>query len=224
MKKSPPTKQWNNQSNRRVYEQPDIAEKIQVFANEAGMNEYPDIKAIEPLLQQAHMILEVGAGYGRVIEGLLQAGVTAHITAVEQSNYFYQKMISRFDSTKLSIIHENILKYATRERYDLILWLWSGCMDFTPAEQIDVLQKLKALLAPNGKLLVDIIDRAPANTTLYHDQYCEIKMSETVKYITHLITPKTAAPIIKKAGLQIEREIRYFTKKKLERVILVLTT
>jgi len=146
--------QWNNEDNAEFYEK--IPIKIfQHYAYMAGLDDYSDLVLIKEYIQKANSILEVGAGYGRVLEYLINIGFKGDITAIERSKKFYGELKYRFKKNKINLIHADIKHFQPKKKFDLILWLWSGICDFNKHEQISLIQHLSTLMNKLGTLIID---------------------------------------------------------------------
>lgn len=126
------------------------------YAITVGLNTYCDLKIIKEYILKSHSILDVGSGYGRVLEYLISLKLNAKITSIERSKSLQQFLKKRF-SDKFTFIDIDLREVKFREQYDLILWMWSGIEDFSAAEQFHIVKKLYAHLEPNGLLVIDTV-------------------------------------------------------------------
>jgi SAM-dependent methyltransferase len=154
---------WSNKDNAAFYE------NISKEANRensilGGLEEGCDLTLAHNYLVNANSILEIGAGYGRVLYCLKQRKYKATITAVERSQKLCKILKERFFNT-IEIIECDIKNFTTNKQYDAILWLFSGISDFTQEEQLYVLKKIALLLTRKGVIILDTFspDLKPAN-------------------------------------------------------------
>jgi SAM-dependent methyltransferase len=149
---------WNNGDNNAFYETIE-AEGLKELAEKGGLATGCDLKALKPYWSKAHSILEVGAGYGRVIDYLLKHEFRGEITAIERCDAQFAYLKKRFQSNKkVHLLHADI-KYLgdLGKNFDLILYMWCGILDFTYAEQCLVIKNLAKLLKKNGALAIDTL-------------------------------------------------------------------
>lgn len=153
---------WSNSDNGAFYEGLKIG-GLKALAKKAGLENGCDMDILAPYWSHAKSILEVGAGYGRVINYLLKHQFAGEITAIECCRTFIKYLDSRFHHCKnVHLIPADILYLNDmRGRFDLILMLWSGMADFSPREERSVFLKLAKLLTSQGKLIIDAL---PAST------------------------------------------------------------
>jgi SAM-dependent methyltransferase len=153
-------KTWNNFDNRLYYE--DVSfEKQYGFSKIGGLDVHSDLEILTPHIEKSHSILEVGACYGRVLEFLIKNNYHGKITAIERSKKFFKLLTDNY-RTDATLVNSDIKHFITKERYDLILWVWCGISDFSPKEQPKIIKILFELLNKNGLLVIDTIDTAVA--------------------------------------------------------------
>jgi len=115
---------WSNTDNTAIYENMPIDEfyKIAVLS---GLDTGKDIEVIWKYIQSAKSILEVGAGYGRVLNHLITRGFNGTLSAVERSKKLSHWLKSQYQHCVT--LHEGTVMAAKSGRqYDLILWM---CLD-----------------------------------------------------------------------------------------------
>lgn len=152
---------WCNASNNQFYESLK-AEGLKYYAKEkAGLDTGCDLDMITSYLEAATSILEVGAGYGRVLNYILKNNFSASVTAIERCKTLFDHLKLNYGN-KVNLIKLDINHCHIQKNFDLILFLWSGIADFSSKEQLLVIKKLARLLTPSGKLILDII---PPNIT-----------------------------------------------------------
>ncbi len=215
--------QWNNSDNDHFYGHV-APQGLMEFSKKAGLETSCDLELLNPIINESSSILEVGAGYGRVIKYLLDNNFKGEITAIERNASMFQHLKNNYGNyatlLNLDIFHcEQI-----QERFDLILYLWLGIADFPALEQEQVISKLKKLLNPNGKL---VIDTMPDETLLLQSEQLDQK--------TFLLTTDNSQVYIRKpheedirayamtAGFLSVDKRPYFTTTGRERMIYILS-
>lgn len=154
--------EWDNSDNNAIYETIK-AQGLYKLAKKGGLSTGCDMEYLTPYWSVAKSVLEVGAGYGRVIDYLLKHPFQGAITAVERCNALFEHLEKQYTTYKnIQLLHADI-RYLrnVNERFDLILMLWSGIADFSPKEQRLIFAKLAKLLNEKGKLIIDTL---PAST------------------------------------------------------------
>lgn len=185
------TKTWTNKDNKAFYEKVPIGYFIDV-ATQGGLDDGNDILAIKHYIKNTGSILEVGAGYGRVIENLLKQGFCGHLTAIERNPVLCKHLQENFGE-KIEIICHDILHTTLTNKYDLILWMWTGICEFSKDEQPLVINLLSNSLNANGLLVIDVVpiecttqnslDKDKHNriiTTSYGNNYCYLPDSSEI--------------------------------------------
>lgn len=150
--------EWNNSDNNAIYETIK-AQGLQQLAQKGGLSTGCDMKQLIPYWSVAESVLEVGAGYGRIIDYLLKQSFQGTITAIERCNALFEYLKNEFTKyNNVDLLHADI-RYLTNcdKQFDLILMLWSGIADFSPKEQRLIFAKLAKLLNEKGKLVIDTL-------------------------------------------------------------------
>lgn len=176
---------WNNQDNQRFYEFLKPTGLYQ-FAKTAGISHGNDLAPLTEVCSAANHILEVGAGYGRVIDFLLNQGHDNQITAIEYCWNSYSYLTQKYKQTEqLTLVHQDICDYKPTNQFDLILHLWSGLADFPKPKQPDIVKKLAKLLAQNGTLVIDsyALEVMPLSSKASSPQSFEMTINSHIKYI-----------------------------------------
>ena len=145
---------WNNNDNTNFYEQVNFLHLIEA-AHKAGLASGCDILELKSYWQNAMSILEIGAGYGRVIDCLLRFGCKSKISAIERSDYFFEILSSKYKN-RIELIHKSLSgNHGITVKYDLVLFLWTGIYEFHPLEQRNLIKTLTNFLNKNGNLIID---------------------------------------------------------------------
>lgn len=219
------TEQWNNEGNNAFYESVK-ADGLQQLAEKAGLTTGCDMDLLTPYWSTAESILEVGAGYGRVIDYLLQHQFAGTITAIERCNVLFKHLERRYKKYKnIDLIHADILHLNKMdERFELILMLWSEIADFSPHEQILVFTMLAKLLQEKGRLIIDTmpVNVVPLGASKYGQQ---IIYSITKNITLHAYAPNTVEikQYAQKAGFSNVACLNYQTNTDRERQLYILS-
>jgi len=212
---------WSNQNNADYYE--NVPFEVQAgYAVRGGLNTGRDLDLILDYIKGSDSLLEVGAGYGRVIDYLLEYNYQGNITAVERSQKFFQLLKEKYSSS-VDLIQKDILHLSLKKSFDVILWLWSGISDFMPKEQIQVLKQLSSHLNPDGYILLDTFTHAqqPLNANSSNKQYYVIEVEKCVLQ-GYIPSPDEIKTYAKDIGLQFIQHLPYITTTQRPRDLYIL--
>lgn len=161
---------WQNSDNSEYYENIPV-ENLKDFAIRGGFENGCDIDLIFPYISESNSIIEVGAGYGRVLNHLLRKDYKGKLYAVERSKNLFEHLSCHFKN-KVNLINADAKYLALVEKVDTILWMWSNISEFPKNEQEAVLNHLSQWLNPNGLLVVETIlhTLVPKNVDLVDGQ------------------------------------------------------
>lgn len=138
------------------------------LTQQGGFDECIDLELIEKDIPAAASIIEVGAGYGRCVDFLLAKKQTANILAVEQSPQLSKVLLDKYQNQpRVQVINDDIKTLEVSDKIDIVLWLFSGMLDFGKEEQPVVLKRLRSFLKNDGKLFVDIPQLAELTVAKY---------------------------------------------------------
>lgn len=173
---------WKSHHNIEFYETLPPEELIKASQN-VGLDTHCDLKLIKKYIKKSTSILEIGPGYGRVINYINDYGYKGEFYAIERSKMFYDYLQGKIPP-HVKLIREDIISCSFKRNFNLILWLWSGFVEFSIAEQKNLFIKLASLLNTAGSVIIDVIptDFRPPNSKLIDEQ----------NYIAYL--PQTTAP------------------------------
>lgn len=148
-------KNWLNNDNKKIYQNMPL-EEFYRSAVQGGLDTGIDVKNLKQYINSVKSILEIGAGYGRVLSHILNQGYTGKLVAVERNKKFCQFLQSQFHE-RADIFCADITSFQYTDKFDLILWMWAGICEFSKAEQAKVISHLSKMLNKNGHLIVDTI-------------------------------------------------------------------
>ena len=205
-----------NDCNAHFYEEISI-EIIKDLAIKGGLNTCCDVELVQEFINNSTSILEMGAGYGRVLQYLLSHDCKADITAVERSSHLCQKLLADY-SERVSIHNIDIRNNDLKKKFDLILWLWSGISDFSFAEQKIMLKKLYLLLNENGIIILDTLecDQVPFKSEMISKKSCCLKI-ENNKFFGCIPGQEEIDEYAQNLNFKTIQHIKYETKTKRKR-------
>jgi phospholipid N-methyltransferase len=213
----------SNTSNKEFYHRLPLS-VFQSFAEQGGFVACKDVELVyAEYLSHATSILEVGAGYGRVVDFLIKNKFPNTITALEQAQELVDLLTKKYRSLKnVQVLHFDLLHDEFTAKYDCILWMFSGLVDFGKTEQVAMITKLSKALNKNGYLMIEI----PQLTTLTNAEFVEgqfIKMQTPYGIIESYIPNEAELnTYAEQAGLTLDKVLRYQTTTNKDRVIFVL--
>jgi len=214
---------WNNNNNSEYYEAIPL-EELPTYAKLGGLDTGCDIEIIASYIQKASSILEIGAGYGRVIKKLKEINYKNKLVVLERSKQFISVLQENY-CKDISIVKEGIQDFSSKEKFDLILWLWSGFCDFSKKEQPFILEKTVSLLSNKGVLVLDTMppNLTPKNATILQDQSYIIPSSNNSECSLYGYVPSNEEldEYVKILNLKI-KHIPYFTTTNRERVLHII--
>ena len=134
--------------------------KFKEIAALIGLDTKIDIDLVYPYIQSAKILVEFGAGYGRVIEALLERKFNGRIIAFERSpelvKYLRNQFADAISSSKISLIENDFKQLIIKEKADVVLWLWSGFLEFSEKEQKESVKNIFDNLNKSGLLVIEI--------------------------------------------------------------------
>lgn len=147
---------WDNYANNQFYEEVGV-KGLGELATLGGLASGCDVKLLKPYWENAKSLLEVGAGYGRTIDILLEEGFQGEITAIERAEVFFHYLKKNY-AGKVRLLQEDIHDCENIiEQYDVIFFLWYILAEFPAVEQLVIIKKIVRLLKKNGIFILDII-------------------------------------------------------------------
>lgn len=132
--------QWCNADNADIYHNMPIR-YLKSLAKKIGLDDHCDLKQIAPYIERSRRVLEIGCGYGRVIEGLQKINPALDITVVEREPKFVEHVQTEYPN--VHCIAEDILTAELKGSYDLVLMMWSTVSEFSHSEIEKLMELLK---------------------------------------------------------------------------------
>jgi len=145
---------WTNSRNAAFYRKMPLS-YFKGKAIEGGLDDNCDIKTIISYIARAKSILELGAGYGRVLDYIIKSGFKGELFAVEREPKLCKILKKRFKKT--CIFCDDIRTVKFNKKFDLIIWLWTGLWEFSKVEQLPILTHIVSHLNNDGFLVLDLI-------------------------------------------------------------------
>jgi SAM-dependent methyltransferase len=196
-------------------------DNFQYFAEILGLDGGADIAFIYPYLQKARHIVELGAGYGRVVDKLLELGFEGKITAVERVTNSSQYLKQKFGE-RINVVQDDIRHFMAASPVDCILWPWSGILELNKSEQSQTIRRLKDSLVPDGLLIIETpYQKVHAVGELGPDNLVRVK-TEWGVLEAYLAGEEEIRLSAEEAGYESFEKKQYFTSKGLERVFYLL--
>jgi len=192
-----PNVQWNNSDNQSFYNELSISQ-FKNFARNSGLDNCEDLQEIftniVKSLETINTILEIGAGYGRVIEGLIASGFRGAIYALEYAEGKCEYLRNKFKSyPNVHIICSSITSFPkalVKIKFDLVLWLWSGISDFPVEVQRQIIKKIKPRMHSDSYFIIDVFRDEAINSKEYSNQYYQVEYKTPTKsYSTYGYNP-----------------------------------
>lgn len=131
------------------------ASKLQELAALQGLAQTPEIPLLMPIIKDAQLLVEIGAGYGRIVKGLKNNGFQGKVVAQERCPELCQ-VLRQDCNGDAEIFEADIKRQQYPQKPDVLLWMWSGILEFTPEEQQSVIQSLFGHLQKGGILVIEI--------------------------------------------------------------------
>ena len=212
--------EWKNKNNAIFYDQIP-KELFDKTALESGLNSGCDIDILQPYINSARTILEIGSGYGRVVQYILQFNFAGKLYALERNHKMCEHLRENFCHS-VDIIEQDVFDFKTEKKFDLILACWTTICEFSKEEQSVLIKKLSNMLTADGKLVFDSIFDKPRNSSycncqnhVVHNEY-----SSLYGYIPSLAEIKAYAL---DSNFKTTKIIYYITDSNRERAMFVLS-
>lgn len=214
-----PQKSWNNTNNANTYKQMPLT-SFRRGAMQGGLDTGCDIKAIAKYVNNAHSLLEVGAGYGRALNCIIKNNYKEKLFAIEREPKLCAFLKKHFP--QVHIINTDIRIFTTKYKFDLILWLWAGLSEFSQTEQLPTLKNLVAHLAPKGHLIIDSISiDCKTIKAIAYDKHNRIIKTPYGNDFIYLPSDREIKLYARKLNLLKKEIIIYTTKTKKKRNLYV---
>ena len=213
---------WKNHDNIHFYDAFPL-EEFRKVAEARGLDTGCDVDLAMSLVPNAQSLLEVGAGYGRVLNHLINKNFAGELYAIERNKKLMHWLTSQFEN-KVTLIHADLISYYFQRQFDAILWMWTGIIEHSRLEQPLTVSRLANCLSPNGAFIIDTI---PLNEEIFNvTDIEEQNIIVETKYGNDYVYVPTAEQIKEyaiKANLQVREIIHYKTRLDQKRMLHILT-
>ncbi|MBC7487653.1 MAG: class I SAM-dependent methyltransferase [Cytophagaceae bacterium] len=211
-----------NDSNRIFYNAVPL-DVFQSLTKQGGFDECIDLELIEKHIATSGRIMEVGAGYGRCVDFLLKNKQESQILAVEQSPQLSKVLLEKYkNQPKVQVINADIKTLDVPDKMDVVLWLFSGMLDFGKEEQPVVMKRLRSFLKENGKLFIDIPQLAELTVAKYTSAQDIVMETPYGNITTFLPSFNDMETYASQAGFSLVSVIHYNTSTEKKRSIYML--
>ncbi|WP_119344015.1 class I SAM-dependent methyltransferase [Facilibium subflavum] len=134
-------------------------DQMKDLAREIGLDKCPDLEVIKKSLQGRKHLIEVGCGYGRTFDWLIN-NTSVSLKGIEKSKQLYQIAVAK-KGTRISIELGDFLKLPIENKtYDGALLLWIATTDYSKEELNLLIKQLKKGLCAGAIVYVDYLDTA----------------------------------------------------------------
>lgn len=163
--------------------------------------------------------MELGAGEGRVVSGLIERKYDGDIYAIERPDNLCKCLFNKYKTFRnVHILQMNLLNNKLPNA-DIGLWLWSGILEFSKNQQLDLVKKIRK------KVSTLVIDTprigAETNATFQGRQFAEIKTDWGI-IRAYMPCEEDMQLYAKNAGLNLKEVISYETRTERKRIIYIL--
>ncbi|PWJ43675.1 methyltransferase family protein [Sediminitomix flava] len=190
------------------------------FANLIGLDQGEDIDEIYDEISKADRVLELGSGYGRVIEVLRRKGFKGVISGVERSLKLREYVQNTFNED-VRLFKE--LPLELNEKFDAILYVWSGILEQERDIQKDIVKQCAELLDEGGKLLIETPFKEIKKLGDLKEDTKTIRVKEEWGTLSAYFTSaQDIEEYAKEAGFKNIREVYYHTRTNLSRIFYIL--
>ena len=143
---------------------------LKKIACSVGLDICPDIKCFEERIIESTRVLDIGSGYGRAINYLVNLNKDLSITGIELNSLYYDKL-NKYINNNVKIINGSILDIDINEKYDSILMLWCFIYELSDIEIYHLITKLIQSTNLKTNIYVDVLvdNTHPTNATHIKD-------------------------------------------------------
>ena len=191
------------------------------LAEKGGFSTFKDLELISSFIPKNATILELGAGYGRCLDYFIQNHHAGKLIAVERSAHLYEYLTKKYNST-IELLNKDIKELVLQEKVDIALWMWSGIIDFAPAEQIESCRKIFNLLNKGGKLFIDVPMIGVQTIALHKDKQNLVLTTPYGEIEAYIPDEQDMENIRLKTGYERIEIINYSTATDKKRTIYIL--
>lgn len=140
-------------------------QELKPYAKATGLENNPDIQAIHSYVSKAKKLVEIGPGYGRVIDDILQRTPQTPILGLESQPSWAAYLQDKYRSESRVEIRCTEVGSGLRETLgDLVLAPWSVLMDTTAQGVSAIATDVAHMLAGGGNFLVELPQATPSGS------------------------------------------------------------
>lgn len=167
------------------------------------------------------LVIEIGAGTGRVLDWLQKFKPNLKIVAYEPSKTNIERI--QTINPNLQIIHGSILEETLPSNVRVAFWMWSGSLEFNSQERKKVLGQVYEALDSDGLFVLDTprLILGEVNLTQSEDGFVE----QTLSFGTlrgQLFSETSLTMLATELGFRVEKR-EYLTSSQMPRTIFLLT-
>lgn len=166
---------WSPDDNRQYYENIPV-EVFDRYTVTGGFKNGCDVDIIyDRFLKNSSSIIDVGAGYGRVLKHILDRGYSGKLIAIERSKNFYARLYENF-SNYIELFNCSVEDFKKTKVADVVLCMWSILSEWPKEEQIDILGHIATFCRPGGMIILENLSHLvmPVNVKSYEQQYYKL--------------------------------------------------
>jgi SAM-dependent methyltransferase len=211
---------WANKNNIKFYEEMCDGLYDKLIKN-SGIDKDQDINNIKDYILNASSIFEIGLCRGRVIKACREIGYQGNFSGIEFTPSFCKELKTNFPD--LALFEGDFLEFIPTTQYDLVMLMGSTLSTFTLSEQKNCFKKVKAILKPNGFLIIDNylsnvkpenVASLPSNNGFYTFQ------ANGQYHAGYIPSVKEINDMAQEIGLKLESERQYVAGNDILRVSL----
>lgn len=207
--------EFNNERNKRFYEK--IPEgTFEKYAKISGIEDALELDIVESCfsLLDASSVLEIGAGNGRVVSGLLERGFSGVIHVIERCPRLVSFLRDKFRQDGVKFYQIDILNDEL-PKAEYGLWLWAGIGEFNAEEQRRVVNNVANSVSKG--MVIDVVDlKSKTNATTTNGQYLEIDV-EGNKLRCYVPSGEDIRSYAENSNLDVLKAVHYETSNGRER-------
>jgi hypothetical protein len=166
---------FTNKENAAFYERMPAHLLRDRYEKQSRIESLSDVALLKLFWEDSCSLLEIGAGEGRVIDGLLQRNYSGMIFGLERCARLCKNLREKYVLNKnVKIIEQDLLDNKQLPCVDVALWLWSGMVEFNYDEQKEAIHKLGKYVTHTLCLDVPRLG-TKTNATEQHDNRGELR-------------------------------------------------
>ncbi|NLR91023.1 MULTISPECIES: class I SAM-dependent methyltransferase [Flammeovirga] len=125
------------------------------FADQIGLAGGEDLQQVYATIQEDAVIMELGSGYGRIINSLKANNFKGKIIAVEIVDTLVD-ILKQNSSDDIQVVQADVCALDWEEEsVDIILWMWSGILELSADDQKLAIEKAYKWLKKGGRMIIE---------------------------------------------------------------------